>query len=136
MPWRNVETAIDLLEVDRIDHGYTIVDNPELAAHYATRGLVFTVVPTNSYYMRTLLPDQWAERHPIRRMPALGLKIHLNTMTPRFTSQLQAKLKLMFSHLGFTTEYLKHFMINGIDGAWIDEQTKAQWRKSWPKNRV
>ncbi|MBC8924070.1 adenosine deaminase, partial [Escherichia coli] len=58
MPWRNVETAVDLLQVDRVDHGYTIVDNPELCARYAERGIVFTVVPTNSYYLRTLRPEQ------------------------------------------------------------------------------
>ena len=28
--WRNVETAMDLLEVERVDHGYTITDNPAL----------------------------------------------------------------------------------------------------------
>jgi len=29
--WRNVETALDLLGVERIDHGYTVLDNPALA---------------------------------------------------------------------------------------------------------
>ncbi|MFX5476838.1 adenosine deaminase, partial [Acinetobacter baumannii] len=46
MPWHNVATAIDLLQVDRIDHGYTIVDNPDLMQRCIGRGLVFTVVPT------------------------------------------------------------------------------------------
>ena len=27
-PWNNVETSLDLLKCERIDHGYTIVDNP------------------------------------------------------------------------------------------------------------
>jgi len=31
-PWRNVETAVELLKVDRLDHAYTIVDNPAYAA--------------------------------------------------------------------------------------------------------
>src|SRR5260221_12945870 len=43
-PWRNVETAVDLLKVDRLDHAYTIVDNPALARQYAERGIVVTVV--------------------------------------------------------------------------------------------
>jgi len=37
-------------------------------------GIVFTVVPTNSYYMRTLAPERWAADHPIRRMAELGLR--------------------------------------------------------------
>jgi adenosine deaminase len=57
MPWTNVETAIERLKVDRIDHGYTIIDNPDLARRYAEQGLLFTIVPTNSYYLRTLEPS-------------------------------------------------------------------------------
>ena len=48
-PWRNVETALDLLKCERIDHGYTIIDNPELLKRCAEEQIVFTVVPTNSY---------------------------------------------------------------------------------------
>src|SRR5713226_3121730 len=42
MPWTNVETALDLLAVDRIDHGYTVLDNPVLAQRCAESGIVFT----------------------------------------------------------------------------------------------
>lgn len=82
MPWTNVQAAVELLKVDRIDHGYTIVDNPKFAQQCAERGIVFTVVPTNSYYLRTLAPERWALDHPIRRMNALGLRIHPNTDDP------------------------------------------------------
>ena len=37
----------------------------------------------------------------------------------------------MYNFLNFSTENLKQFMINGIDGAWIDEETKTQWKKDW-----
>ncbi len=132
MPWRNVETAVDLLHVDRVDHGYTIVDNPALAERYTERGIVFTVVPTNSWYLRTLPPEQWAELHPIRRMPALGLKIHPNTDDPTLHKVNPAEAwELMFSHFGFGMEDLRQFMLNGIDGAWIDDATKGTLRARW-----
>ena len=60
MPWTNVKTAVELLKVDRVDHGYTVIDAPNFAAQCKERGLVFTVVPTNSYYLRTLAKDRWA----------------------------------------------------------------------------
>jgi adenosine deaminase len=28
-PWVNVETALELLEVERVDHGYTVLENPD-----------------------------------------------------------------------------------------------------------
>jgi adenosine deaminase len=131
-PWRNVETAVELLQVDRLDHAYTIVDNPDLARRYAERGIIVTVVPTNSYYLRTLPPERWAELHPMRRMPELGLRIHPNPDDPTLHKVNPSEAwELMFSHFGFSLDALRGFMLNGIDGAWVDEATKASWRKEW-----
>lgn len=129
MPWRNVETAVELLGVDRLDHAYTLVDNPDLARRYGERGIVVTVVPTNSYYLRTLAADRWAELHPIRRMPGLGLRIHPNTDDPTLHQVTPSEAwELMFGHFGFGLPALRDFMLNGIDGSWVDETTKRQWR--------
>ncbi|EJL28865.1 adenosine deaminase [Caulobacter sp. AP07] len=133
MPWTNVETAVERLKVDRVDHGYTIVDNPDLARRYAERGVVFTVVPTNSYYLRTLEPERWAADHPIRAMSALGLKLHPNTDDPTLHNVSPAGAwELMYSHLGYDLDALKAMMLNGIDGSWADEGQRAAWRAAWP----
>jgi adenosine deaminase len=131
-PWHNVETALDLLEVDRIDHGYTVLDNPALARRCAERGILFTVVPTNSFYLRTLAPQEWATKHPIRFMPAAGLKIHPNTDDPTLHLTTPTRSwRMMIEHFGFTLDDLRGFMLNGIDGAWIDAPTRAQWSRDW-----
>ncbi|CAN5347907.1 adenosine deaminase [soil metagenome] len=133
MPWTNVETAVDRLKVDRIDHGYTIIDNPDLARRYAERGILFTVVPTNSYYLRTLEPKRWALDHPIRAMSALGLKLHPNTDDPTLHNVSPAGAwELMYSHLGYGLDDLRVMMLNGVDGCWADEDQRAQWRSAWP----
>lgn len=133
MPWTNVQTAVDLLKVDRIDHGYTIVDNPDLARRYADCGLVFTIVPTNSYYLRTLEPERWAIDHPIRAMSALGLKLHPNTDDPTLHNVTPGGAwELMHSHLGYDLADLRGMMLNGVDGSWADDDQKAEWRARWP----
>ena len=133
MPWTNVETAVDRLKVDRVDHGYTLIDNPDLARRYAERGVVFTVVPTNSYYLRTLEPERWAIDHPIRAMSALGLKLHPNTDDPTLHNVSPAGAwELMYSHLGYDLDDLRAMMLNGIDGSWADEDQRAQWRSACP----
>lgn len=128
MPWMNVATAVDALKVDRVDHGYTIVDNPELARQYAARGLVFTVVPTNSYYLRTLAPERWALDHPIRAMAQLGLKLHPNTDDPTLHHVTPTGAWLMMREFGFGLDDMRQFMLNGLDGAWMDEATRSAWR--------
>jgi adenosine deaminase len=129
MPWTNVRTAVELLKVDRIDHGYTVVDAPDYARECGERGIVFTVVPTNSYYLRTLPKDRWALDHPIRRMPGLGLRIHPNTDDPtlHLVTPTQAWMK-MVNDFGFTVADLREFTMNGLDAAWIDESTRREWK--------
>lgn len=129
MPWTNVRTAIELLKVDRVDHGYTIIDAPDFARQCADRGILFTVVPTNSYYLRTLAPERWALDHPIRQMPGLGLRIHPNTDDPTMhkVNPTQA-WHMMVRDFGFGLDDLRAFMLNGLDGAWIDDSTRRAWR--------
>jgi len=128
----NVETALDLLEVDRIDHGYTILDDPALPRRCAERGILFTVVPTNSYYLRIFAPEEWTAKQPIRFMPAAGLKIHPNTDDPTLHLVTPTKAwSMMIEHFGFTLDDLRGFMLNGLDGAWVDETTRRSWKAEW-----
>ena len=132
MPWTNVETAVDLLDVDRIDHGYTAVDNPEFANRCAERGILFTVVPTNTYYLRTLPRERWALDHPIRRMPRHGIRIHPNTDDPTLHRVTPTGAwHMMMKDFGFGLDDLRGFMINGLDGAWVDDGVRRAWKKDW-----
>lgn len=130
--WRNVETSMDLLKADRLDHCYTIIDNPELVQVAKDRDFIFTVVPTNSYYLRTFTDEEWAIKQPIRKMVEMGLRVHPNTDDPTMhhVNATQTWM-LMYNFLNFSLDQLKGFMLNGIDGAWIDEETKEKWKKEW-----
>lgn len=130
--WRNVETAMDLLECERIDHGYTITDNPELAERAADQGIPFAVVPTNSYYLRTFTDEEWAVKHPIRCMVELGLKVFPNSDDPTMHHiSISESWLLMMNWLGFSLADLRGFLANSIDAAWVDDETKIVWRQLW-----
>jgi adenine deaminase len=127
--WANVKTAVELLQVDRIDHGYTIIDAPQFARECIDKGLVFTVVPTNSYYLRTLSKERWALDHPIRKMRELGLALHPNTDDPTLHHVTPTGAWLMMHRdFGFDLQALHGFMLNGLDAAWVDAGTRARWR--------
>ena len=131
-PWTNVRAAVDELKVDRIDHGYTVIDNPEFARRCAERGIVFTVVPTNSYYLRTLAPERWALDHPIRRMPGMGIHIHPNTDDPTLHHVNPTRAwQMMVDDFGFGLNDLRCFMLNGVDAAWVEPAQRRQWRTEW-----
>ena len=131
-PWKNVETALDVLGVDRLDHAYTVLDNPALVSRCIDQGILITVVPTNSYYLRTLSPDSWAQEHPIRRMARAGLKIHPNTDDPAFHLVDPIKCqRMMVEAFGYSIDDLKSFMLNGLGGSWLDSTTKMNLSKEW-----
>ncbi len=130
--WRNIETAMKLLKADRLDHCYTIIDNPALVEEVKKAGLIITVVPTNSYYLRTFSDEEWALKQPIRKMVPMGLNVHPNTDDPTMhhVNATQTWM-LMYNFLNFSLADLKSFMLNGIEGAWIDEKTKEKWKAEW-----
>ena len=131
-PAANIRVALDQLGVERLDHGYTVLDDPALCREIAERGMIVTVVPTNSYYLRTLAPERWAADHPIRRMPAAGLRIHPNTDDPPMHHIDPAGCwAMMHEAFGFDAPALRGFMLNGIDGAFVDAGTKAAWRQEF-----
>jgi adenine deaminase len=129
LPWTQVEAAVDRLGVDRVGHGYAVLDAPALAARCAERGLVFTVVPTH----RPLRGSAGNGRpHPIRRMAALGLRVHPNTDDPALHRVTPTGAWLTLAQdCGFGLDELRGCLVNGLDGAWIDEATRTRWRREW-----
>ncbi len=136
-PWTHVQTALDVLKVDRLDHGYTVLQNPALTQRVADSGIIVTVVPTNSYYLRTLPPERWAAEHPIRFMPAAGVRVHPNTDDPtlHLVNGTQAWQK-MHTDFGFDAQAIGQFMHHGIDGAWVDADTRRRWHREFEAERV
>lgn len=130
--WKNVETAMDVLGVDRLDHAYSVLDNPALVSRCIDQGILITVVPTNSYYLRTLSADLWAQEHPIRQMARAGLKIHPNTDDPSFHLVDPIKCqRMMIEAFGYGIDDLKNLMLNGLEGSWLDHTTKSNLIKQW-----
>jgi adenosine deaminase len=131
-PWRNVATAVDVLHVERVEHGYTIIESPEMVRRCVASGIVFTVVPTNSFYLRTLPDDRWAVDHPIREMGRLGLRLHPNTDNPILHKVTPtAAWQMMMRDFGYDLDDVRGFMLNGLDAAWIDDGWRARWRREW-----
>ena len=131
-PARNIETALDLLECDRIDHGYTVFQIDDLLKRCRDEAILFTVVPTNSHYNRELRGQDFAVHHPIRHMADAGLKIMPNSDDPplHHTDPANAYAE-MVTTFGLPFDRLREFVLNGIDGAWVDDSVRNDWRKEW-----
>lgn len=128
---RNVETCLDLLDCERIDHGYHILKDDELVERCRDEGVVFTVCPTSTAWVYG-----WSDlsEHPIREMAERDLKIMINSDDPpMFKTEIGREYVVMARHMDFAPEDFKQFVLNGIDGAWVPDPTKRQWREEWSR---
>jgi len=131
--WRNVETGIELINCERIDHGYTIIDNPELTQKYAQLGIPFTVIPSNTYYLKQW-PDkqQWRTQHPIREMAKAGLNIIPCTDDWHIHATNSANCyRVLVEEFGFDLDSLRAILANTIDACWVAQRQKDQWKNLW-----
>jgi adenosine deaminase len=73
--------ALDVLHVDRLDHGNRALEDEALTERLAREGMTLTVCPLSNLKLCVVGS---AEAHPIARMLALGLKATINSDDPAY----------------------------------------------------
>jgi len=80
-PAEYVWQALDLLKVDRIDHGNRALDDPALVERLRASGMTLTVCPLSN--LRLCVVGR-LEHHPMRRMLEAGLRATVNSDDPAY----------------------------------------------------
>jgi adenosine deaminase len=73
--------ALDVLEVDRLDHGNRSMEDPDLVARLAREGMTLTVCPLSN--LKLCVVDDMAD-HPIDAMLRAGLRVTINSDDPAY----------------------------------------------------
>lgn len=76
-----VHQALDLLAIDRLDHGNRSLEDPVLTARLARTGMTLTVCPLSNVKLCNVAS---MEVHPIDRMLDLGLRATINSDDPAY----------------------------------------------------
>jgi adenosine deaminase len=80
-PASYVREAIELLQIDRIDHGVACMDDPTLVRQLAQRQTPLTVCPLSNLRLN-VVPSLQA--HPLRAMLEAGLNVTMNSDDPAY----------------------------------------------------
>ncbi|WP_404366354.1 adenosine deaminase [Sphingomonas sp. MMS24-J45] len=80
-PPEYVHQALDLLEIDRLDHGNRSLEDPALVARLARSAMTLTVCPLSN--LKLCVVDDLAA-HPIDRMLREGLRPTINSDDPAY----------------------------------------------------
>ena len=132
-PASNIAGSLDTLKVERIDHGYNIVDDPDLVARCREEQIVFTCCPSTTQHT-TRWRDLSAPDHPIRRMKDAGLAVTINSDDPpMFATDLGQEFEIAHTQLGFSMTEIKDAILTSLKASWLDETTKKQWIEDWAR---
>lgn len=120
----HLRTALDVLKVDRIDHGGNILQSPELIADARRRNIYFTVCPTFSGQIRD------AQGQPIdvvRGMLDNGLAVTINSDDPAYmgSEYLTDVLIRAQKHSGLSKAELIRIERNAFHAGWMPEDERA-----------
>ncbi|MEM1187249.1 MAG: adenosine deaminase [Pseudomonadota bacterium] len=116
----HIRECLDLIRVDRIDHGVNALEDDDLAREIAERGLGLTVCPvSNRFVVQNLTGDE------IRGMLQRGMKATINSDDPAyFRAYMNENLQALADDAGFSREELRTLTRNAFEVSWASESQK------------
>ncbi|WP_310476119.1 adenosine deaminase [Sandarakinorhabdus sp.] len=109
--------ALDVLKVDRIDHGNRALEDAALVSRIVTDGLTLTVCPLSN--LKLCVVDDLT-RHPLRRMLQAGLKATVNSDDPAyFGGYVNANFLAVADALDLTREEIVTLARNSFTGSFL-----------------
>lgn len=109
--------ALDVLRVDRIDHGNRALEDPALVKRLAAEGMTLTVCPLSN--LKLCVVDD-LQAHPLKTMLGLGLKATLNSDDPAyFGGYLGANWTQTADALALTRDELITLARNSFTGSFL-----------------
>ena len=116
--------ALDLLKVDRIDHGNRAMEDPALIRRLVDENMTLTVCPLSNHKL-CVVDD--LSRHPLPAMLEAGLKVTLNSDDPAyFGGYVNRNYEAMADQTGVTREQLVEIAVNSFSGSFLPEADKAR----------
>ncbi|MDQ0576272.1 adenosine deaminase [Agromyces albus] len=121
-----VREALDLLKVERIDHGNRALEDPELVRRLRDERVPLTVCPLSNVALRTAPSD--LAQHPLRAMMDAGLLVSINSDDPAyFGGDVAENYRAIESALSLDAAQLATLARNSFESAFATEHEKARW---------
>ncbi len=110
----SIRQAIDILQVERIDHGFNIIHDKKLMQNVKDRGIAFTVCPASNIALGFFSTPS---DHPIAQMLRAGLNVTINSDDPVFFDASLLDNYLIAHAAGLTLEELKVCASNSLQAS-------------------
>lgn len=113
--------CLELIDVDRIDHGVNALDDSRLLKVIKQRGIGLTICPiSNRFVVQNLTGEE------IRKFLQMGIKATVNSDDPAyFRGYMTENLQALADDAGFSQAELVTLTRNAFEVSWADATTKA-----------
>jgi adenine deaminase len=124
-PAEYVWQALDLLKVNRIDHGVRSEEDAELMNRLIAEKMPLTVCPLSN--LKLCVVDDMA-KHNIRRLLQKGVHVTVNSDDPSyFGGYMNDNFIAITEALDLTKDELKQLAINSFEASFISDEAKKKW---------
>lgn len=124
-PPEYVWEALDLLKVNRIDHGVRSEEDKQLMARLIAEKMPLTVCPLSN--LKLCVVNDMKE-HNIRRLLQQGVHVTVNSDDPSyFGGYMNDNFIAIQQALDLSNEELKQLAINSFEASFISDQEKQKW---------
>ena len=119
-----VREALDLLHIDRLDHGNRSLEDAALTDRLVAEQMTLTVCPLSNVKLCNVAS---IDVHPIDRMLKLGLRATVNSDDPAyFGGYIADNYRAAAAGRGLTRDELVTLARNSFLGSFLDEESKAR----------
>ncbi|MFT6165573.1 MAG: adenosine deaminase [Vicingaceae bacterium] len=118
--------ALDLLKVDRIDHGNRCLEDQKLLERLVQEQIPLTLCPLSNLELKVIhdLKD-----YPLRKMMDAGLLVTLNSDDPAyFGGYMNENFIATANALDLSKIEIASLMKNGFEATWLTREEKEKWK--------
>ena len=120
-----IETALDLLQVERIDHGVRCLEDATLTQRLARERIPLTVCPLSNIKLKVF---ERLHDHNLLKLLDAGLVVTINSDDPAyFGGYINDNFIATFEALPLQRQHAQQLARNSFDAAFLDRDTKQRY---------
>lgn len=122
-----IAACLDVLGLERIDHGLSLMQDPALTRRMAQERIPLTVCPTSNIVIANRVKS--LPEHPFGAMRAAGVLATLNTDDPAMTDlDLGREYRAVADAYGWSFDDMVDISLDGVEACWLDDDAKRRLR--------
>lgn len=126
-PPTTIRAGVEVLGCERIDHGLSLLDDPQLTRRFVDERIPLTVCPNSNIRIANAFPR--LADHPYPRMRERGLVATLNTDDPALTDlDLTYEYRSVMDAFGYAWDDMVDIALDGVEASWLDDDAARALR--------